>query len=82
MAAPTTQAEALALTSSEFQKGARRIVARMANKKDVKCCGCRAKVTGGEMYFDKGLRASTLNEKFYARKGLIWYPHCAKCAAK
>ena len=82
MAAPTTQAEALALTSPRFRAGTSRIIAKVANKRDVKCAACRRKVSGGALYFDVGLRAHTLYEKTHARRGLIWHVWCPKCAAE
>lgn len=81
MPTPTTQAEAVALTSEAFRKGGK-VIARVANKRPAKCCTCRAKLDGGAMYFDQGLRATTLRERQNARKGLIWYSYCPGCAAK
>ena len=45
-----------------------------------KCTGCKKEIEKGDKYFAIGLRATTANEKFYARNGCVWYKYCEVCA--
>jgi hypothetical protein len=86
-AMPKTQAEALALVNESTKRGALRIVAKIANTRDAWCSGCRGRkkkieAGSGALYFSVGLRATTLRERQYARKGLVWHSYCFKCATK
>ena len=44
------------------------------------CAECKKEIEKGAKYFAIGLRATTANEKFYARNGCVWYKYCEKCA--
>lgn len=65
-------------------KGARKIIEcqRKPESKIAKCDGCKGPIKVGDNYTAYGLRATTAHERFYARKGNVWYYHCATCAAK
>ena len=51
-------------------------------KGQYKCNGCKKVIRMGEKYFYIGVRATTLHEKQYAKKGCIWSIWCEECACK
>ena len=44
-----------------------------------KCRGCKKEINVGDLYWNVGLRPTTQHERFYSRKGLVWYQYCEGC---
>tara|TARA_R110000737_G_scaffold311369_1_gene320334 strand:+ start:917 stop:1126 length:210 start_codon:yes stop_codon:yes gene_type:complete len=67
--------------TTQKHKGARKI--KPCQKKEgsnvTACVGCKKKINVGDLYWNVGLRATTQNERFYSRKGLVWYQYCECC---
>lgn len=63
-------------------RGARKIVPckKKATSKTKVCAQCKKKIATDELYWDFGLRATTMHERNYSRGGLIWYQYCEKCS--
>ena len=77
-----TQAEMLSRHPEVTKtRGARRIVAcqRKESSSVKKCQDCKKPIKVEDLYWAFGLRATTLNEKFHARKGCVWYYYCEAC---
>jgi hypothetical protein len=49
-------------------------------KGNLKCVDCKKKIKTGERFFNIGLNATTMNEKFYSKFGCVWYSYCEACA--
>jgi len=45
-----------------------------------KCTECKKEIEKESKYFAIGLRATTAHERFYSRKGCVWYKYCERCA--
>lgn len=69
-------------TVSDITRGYKKIVhcQKKENSTVGKCTQCRKEIEVGEKYFFLGLRATTAHERFYSRKGCVWYNYCEKCA--
>jgi hypothetical protein len=44
------------------------------------CECCKKEIEVGSKYFAIGLNATTAHEKFYSRRGCVWYKYCERCA--
>ena len=61
--------------------GARKIVdcQKKEGSRINECDSCKKPINVGDFYTAYGIRATTASERFYARKGNVWYYHCPIC---